>query len=142
VKSKTPKLAPREDLGSLDGKLALREVRSPFAALLQHDGALLRGQTAADSPGLLGPEVERGVLLGLVEEAELRSLLGVDNGEDAGDGLSEVVDLVELGARGGNLLDPELAELSLQLAELLGELVLVLAPELTGLDLSGRHLDW
>lgn len=46
------------------------------------------------------------------------------------------VHLGELGARGGNLLDPELAELGLQLTELLGELVLVLPPQLTGLDLS------
>jgi hypothetical protein len=44
-----------------------------------------------------------------------------------------------LGLRGsaaGNLLNAELVELQLQLLELLGELILVLAPELTGLDLG------
>lgn len=46
------------------------------------------------------------------------------------------VHLVELGARRDNLLDPELTELGLQLVELLGELILVLVPELAGLDLS------
>jgi hypothetical protein len=44
-----------------------------------------------------------------------------------------------LGLRGsaaGDLLNAELVELQLQLLELLGELILVLAPELTGLDLG------
>jgi hypothetical protein len=36
----------------------------------------------------------------------------------------------------GDLLDAELVELGLQLLELLGELLLVLAPELTSLDLG------
>lgn len=36
----------------------------------------------------------------------------------------------------GDLLDAEGVELSLQLLELLGELLLVLAPELTSLDLG------
>lgn len=46
------------------------------------------------------------------------------------------VHLGELGARRRDLLDPELTELGLQLTELLGELVLVLPPQLAGLDLS------
>jgi hypothetical protein len=46
------------------------------------------------------------------------------------------VHLVELGTRRDNLLDPELTEFGLQLVELLGELILVLVPELAGLDLS------
>lgn len=49
------------------------------------------GEAAADGAGLLGPEVERQVLLGLVKDAELCSLLGVDDGQDAGDGFPEVV---------------------------------------------------
>jgi hypothetical protein len=40
------------------------------------------------------------------------------------------------GGAAGDLLDAELSELSAQLLELLGELVLVLPPELTGLDLG------
>ena len=36
----------------------------------------------------------------------------------------------------GDLLDAELVQLGLQLLELLGELILVLAPELTSLDLG------
>lgn len=46
--------------------------------------------------------------------------------------------LVQLGAGGGNLLDAELAEFSLELRELLGQLLLVLAPELGSLDFSRR----
>lgn len=40
------------------------------------------------------------------------------------------------GGTGGDLLNAELVELQLQLLELLGELILVLAPELTSLDLG------
>ena len=50
--------------------------------------------------------------------------------------MSMNVHLVELGAGRSDLLDPELAELGLQLTKLLGELVLVLPPQLAGLDLS------
>jgi len=48
------------------------------------------------------------------------------------------VDAVELGAGGGDLLDAQLAQLSLELTELLDELVLVLGPQGTGLNLGGR----
>lgn len=39
-----------------------------------------------------------------------------------------------------DLLGAELAELSLELTKLLGEILLVLGPEGTGLDFSGRLL--
>ena len=44
---------------------------------------------------------------------------------------------VQLGARRGDLLDAELAQLSLELSELLDELVLALGPQGTGLNLGG-----
>lgn len=44
--------------------------------------------------------------------------------------------LVQLGAGGSDLLDAELTELSLELGELLGEVLLVLPPELTSLNLA------
>lgn len=47
---------------------------------------------------MLDTEVERGVLLVLVEEAQLGALLGVDDGQDASDGLAQIVDLVQLAA--------------------------------------------
>lgn len=53
-------------------------------------------------------------------------------------GLGPNVHLVELGARGDDLLDAELAELSLELAELLHEVILALVPELDSLNLAGR----
>lgn len=40
---------------------------------------------------MLDTEVERGVLLVLVEEAQLGALLGVDDGQDASDGLAQIV---------------------------------------------------
>lgn len=81
-------------------------------------------------------------------------MLGVDDREDAGDRLAEVVagiaktisvnralyfpqnlvaeqfdvHLGELGARRDDLLDAKLAELSLELTELLDEILLALAP--------------
>lgn len=76
---------------NLDGVFALREVLLALLRLLQLPCGVLRRQAAADGAGLLGAEVEREVLLVLVEEAQVVSLLGVDDGEDAGDRLSEVV---------------------------------------------------
>jgi hypothetical protein len=48
------------------------------------------------------------------------------------------VHLVQLGAGRGDLLDLQLAQLGLELIELLREILLVLGPQLAGLDLSGR----
>lgn len=52
---------------------------------------LVLGQAAAESAGVLGPEVEREVLLVLVEQTELRALVEVDDGEDTSDGLADVL---------------------------------------------------
>lgn len=46
---------------------------------------------------------------------------------------------VQLDAGRRDLLDAQLAELGLELAELLQEIVLVLGPQLAGLDFCGRH---
>ena len=46
--------------------------------------------------------------------------------------------LVQLGAGRGDLLDAELAELSLELAELLHQIILGLVPQLDRLDLARR----
>ena len=59
--------------------------------LLKNAGSVLLGKTAADSAGLLGAEIEREVLLVLVEETKLSPLLGVDDGKDTSDRLAEVV---------------------------------------------------
>ena len=75
----------------LDGVFSLREMRLALLRLLQGLGLLLRRQTATDSTGLLRAKVEGKVLLVLVEDAELRALLEVDDGQGAGDGLAEVV---------------------------------------------------
>jgi hypothetical protein len=45
---------------------------------------------------------------------------------------------VQLGAGRGDLLDTELTELGLELSELLRQIILVLAPELSCLDLARR----
>src|SRR4051812_32524769 len=51
---------------------------------------------------------------------------------------AEFVHLVELSARGCDLLDAELAQFRLQLAQLLNQLVLALRPYCAGLDFAGR----
>lgn len=59
--------------------------------LLELAGSIDLGQTAADGAGLLWAEVKWHVLLVLVEQAELGALVGVDDGQDLGDGLADVV---------------------------------------------------
>ena len=78
-------------LSYLHEELALGEVLLPLLGLQQRTGRILLGKTATDGTGLLGAEIEREELLVLVEQAELCPLLGVDNGEHAGDGLADVV---------------------------------------------------
>ena len=69
----------------LDGILPLREVSRPLLRLQQGLLTLVLAQTSSDGPGLLWSEVEGEVFLVLVEEAELCSLVGVDDGKDLGD---------------------------------------------------------
>lgn len=59
--------------------------------LLELASGINLGQTATDGTGLLWAEVKWHVLLVLVEQAELRALVGVDDGQDLGDGLADIV---------------------------------------------------
>jgi hypothetical protein len=81
----------RLSLLRLDSKLSLREVHNSLALLLQHTGCVLLGQTSSDGAGLLLSEVEGKVLLVLVEQTELSALVGVDDGQDLGDRLADIV---------------------------------------------------
>jgi hypothetical protein len=108
-------------------------------------------------------------------------LLGVDDGQNAGDGLAQIVavgesfnqyfsssfcssvtpisflivvflfrrrasrecsHLVQLAAGRNDLLDAQLAELSLELAELLHQIILALVPKLDGLNFARRLDVW
>lgn len=75
----------------LNGVLPLGKVDLPLPLLLGLLVDLVLGHTAADGAGVLGPEVEREVLLVLVEQTELRALVEVDDGEDTSDGLADVL---------------------------------------------------
>lgn len=75
----------------LDCELSLREVDGTLLDLLQRLAALVLAQTSTDGASLFWAEIEREVLLVLVEEAELRSLVGVDDCEDLCDRLADVV---------------------------------------------------
>ena len=90
----------------------------------------LEGQAAAVSQ--LGAEVLWLPLLVLVVLAEVLTLILVEDGEDAGNVLAHDVDLAKLGGISANLLgNAELGELLLELTQLLQELGLVLAAEIT-----------
>lgn len=69
----------------LDSVLSLREMNGALLRLLQGLLALVLRQASSDGTGLLWSEVEWEVLLVLVEQAELRALVGVDDCEDLGD---------------------------------------------------------
>ena len=56
-----------------------------LGGLLGDEVGLVLGHSPANGTGLLGAEVEGHVLLALVEDAELSTLVGVDDGEDASD---------------------------------------------------------
>lgn len=75
----------------LDSELALWEVEGALLGLLKGLLGLVLGKTSADGAGLLWSEVEWSVLLVLVEETELGALVGVDDSEDLGDGLANIV---------------------------------------------------
>lgn len=62
-----------------------------LSLLLSDEGGLVLGESSADGTGLLGSEVEREVLLVLVEQTQLSALVGVDDGQDTGDRLAEVM---------------------------------------------------
>ena len=61
-----------------------------LALLLGDAGGLMLGETAAQLTGELGAEVEREVLLVLVEQTQLGALVGVDDGQDASDRLADI----------------------------------------------------
>lgn len=75
----------------LDGILSLGEVSLSLLLLLGDSAGVLLAQLSADGASLLGSEIEREVLLLLVEQAQLVSLVGVDDGQDSSDRLAEVV---------------------------------------------------
>lgn len=86
----THKVPQQKHLRRLDGEGPLGEVRLALLGLGQAAGGILGGQPPADGAGLLRSQVQRQVLLVLVEEAELGALLGVDDGQDAGNRLADV----------------------------------------------------
>ena len=59
--------------------------------LLQSLAALVLSQASSDGTGFLCAEVEWKVFLALVEETELCSLVGVDDGKNLSDRLADVV---------------------------------------------------
>ena len=92
-------------LSHLDGVVSLREVGLLLLLLLGDARSILLAQSSADGTGLLCAEVEGQVLLVLVEDAQLRALVDVDDGQDASDGLADIMavreEYVRIGVRIG-----------------------------------------
>ena len=86
---------------------------------------------------LLGSQIQRLVLLALVELSQVLLLLLVHHGVDPGDTLPDHPDLAQLG-RGspGHLGHSQLSQLSLEITQLLGQVFLVLLAQLGALDLT------
>lgn len=76
--------------------------------LLGGERSLVLGESSSDGARLLGAEIERRVLLALVEQSELRTLVGVYDGEDASNALPDIMDAGELGGgSSGNFASPQ-----------------------------------
>lgn len=155
--------------------LPRREMGDSLLLLLCHSTGILLGQSSTDRAGLLRSQVERQVLLALVEQAELVALVRVDDGQGPGNGFAEVVSVRspnwsvsdwakspsrlpdfgmsqllnfalnvhsrQLGSStAGDLLHAQLAQLGFELVELFLQIVLILAPELAGLDFGVGRL--
>ena len=80
----------------LDSEASLRKVSLFLLLPLRHFLLLILRQSSSDGARLLWSEIERNVFLALVEDAELRALVGVDDGEDACDRFADVVAVVKL----------------------------------------------
>merc|ERR1719357_1122386 len=91
----------------------------------------------ADSSGLLWAQVQRLVLLALVEFPQVLLLLLVHHDVHAGDGFSDHTDLGELrGSSSSHLSHSELGKFRLEVIELLGQLFLLAITQLRALDFT------
>lgn len=68
-----------------------REVHLSLLLLLRDSASILLAQSSPNGASLLGPEVERKVLLVVIELSQSVSLVGVDHGQAAGNRFAEVV---------------------------------------------------
>lgn len=108
----------------LDSKLSLGESSSSLEVLSSLLLGLGSGKSSSDSSGLLSSKILRSVLLLLVELTELLTLSVVDDGQDAGNGLSSFVQLGRLDVAARSVLDTKLGKLLLESKEFVLELLL------------------
>lgn len=59
--------------------------------LLRHPRSIMLRQASPNRPRLLRAQVQGQVFIILVEDTQLRALIGIYNGENASDGFAEVV---------------------------------------------------
>lgn len=78
-------------MAHLDSVLPLRKVGLLLLRLQSLPCRLVLGQPSPDGTGSLDTEIEGQVFLALVEDAQLLTLGSVDDGQDTGDGLANIV---------------------------------------------------
>lgn len=78
----------------LDSILPLGEVGELLLCLKSLPCRLVLGQPPPDGTGSLGAEIERKVLLALVEDAELLALGSVDDSQDTGNRLADIMAVI------------------------------------------------
>ena len=59
--------------------------------LLRHPRSIMLRQASPNRPRLLRAQVQGQIFIILVEDTQLRALIGIYNGENASDGFAEVV---------------------------------------------------
>merc|ERR1719481_2111931 len=124
----------------LGGILPLWERPESMKLLGGLQGLLVCGESLANSSGFLGAQVQRLVLLALVEFSQILFLLLVHHNVHAGDGLPDHADLGQLGCRSSShLCHAKLSELSLEIIELLGQLFLLAVTQFGALYLTHSY---
>lgn len=94
-------------------------------------------ESAAQSSGLPGSQIQGLVLLTLVKLPQVLLLCLVDYSQDSGDGLADDANLGELGSgSSGHFSYTELGQFIFQVVQLLEQLLLFLAPQISSLDLG------
>lgn len=130
------------DLNS-ESIFALRPESLLAGFLSRLERLLLGRQCTTSGTGKLWAQINGLVGLSSVDTSQVLLLRLVDDGENAGNVLSEDANLGELrGGTAGNLGDTQVGQLLLQLIKLLQQIVLLLAAQILHLELSHCELGW
>jgi len=126
------------------GILPLGEMDVPLTSLRRLQLPLVMSKPPSDGPRLLWSQIEREVLLFLVELPKVLAGLLVDHGQHPGNRLANGINLGQFGSRStSNFLYAQGQEVTLELSQLLGQVALSLRLEFVSLDFAWhRYSVW